>query len=98
MGPPSYMRSVVEGNVVMRRIPVLSDGLHHINNTELFVPFVLCEILHCLYIFSVLGHLQYRVVALHLFEHITFYFYEVQCCISKGLTAYRGVFTTLFCM
>jgi len=26
MGPPSYMRSVVDRNVVMQRIPVLSCG------------------------------------------------------------------------
>jgi len=26
MGPPSYMRSIVDRNVVMRRIPVLKCG------------------------------------------------------------------------
>jgi hypothetical protein len=32
MGPPSYMRSVVDRNVVMRRIPVISLVLK-VNNT-----------------------------------------------------------------
>ena len=90
------MRSVVDGNVVMRHKPALSDGLHHINNTELFFPFVLREILHSLYIFRVLGHLKYRAVVLHLFEPTTFYFYEVYFCISKGIRAYRGVYCHTF--
>ena len=34
MGPPSYMRSVVDGNVVIRRIPVLNSisVLHSVGN------------------------------------------------------------------
>jgi len=29
MGPPSYMRSVVERNVVMRSIPVITNTIYH---------------------------------------------------------------------
>ena len=72
MGPPSYVLSGVDGKV-MRCIPVLSDGLHHISNPELIFPFVLRENSTLFYIFRVLGHMKYRVVVLHLFEHITFY-------------------------
>ena len=45
MGPPSYMRSVVDRNFVMRRIPVLERRPFRTipkapNSPEVFVPFL----------------------------------------------------------
>jgi len=34
MGPSSYMRSVVDRNVVIRRIPVVREGSEGTNNLE----------------------------------------------------------------
>ena len=36
MGPPSYMRSVLDRNVVMQRIPVLSSVLPVVINILLY--------------------------------------------------------------